>query len=683
MLQRPFHFLVLALLFFSILPAIYSAENPGPESQKSISEAVSSYYQGDFEQALERLLYYTEQIPNDNKARLNLIQLLREAGRFDDALAEIGQLLESNPGTPEYQLSFLRTAYLAGRMDLVISEVTPAEVQPEKLFWLGLALSARGEDGAAVKVMEKSLALQPFNPSAHYMLGRIHFQNNRYEKAQDCFLRTLTQEPNFSMANLPLALSYIALEKYQKAYNLLLSAAAISPWNKDLSGILQKLTRDHPELVQQKQERIEKNRQIAIPPQAKPIMEHRQKIPEIRIGLAEKVKQLYLKTGAAFTLTNPEGIKSFTGNSGAVLKIDMENEAIAVYSAAGALLFSSNRKIILSYPNPGATTILFDVEYGGGSFWAGRADRIYRGTMELLPRKEGITVINRVNVEEYLYSVVASEMSPSWPAAALEVQAIAARTYTFANLGQYESRGFDLWATVVSQVYNGVSAETNSTRTAVDATRGKILTYNGKPIAAFFTANSGGYTKNSQDVWNFSLPYLQAVPDPLSHLNSSFPSPEELALWLNNRSETYSSNPKYSARSAYRWTLWVPRLEIENRLNLGDKLGNIVAVTTVGRGAGGVVKQVLIKGTSGEHLVKSDAIRSKLGGLRSNLFIVEPKLGADGRPEYFVFTGAGWGHGVGMCQSGAAGMAAAGYSYESILQHFYPGTKLENKYEIR
>jgi SpoIID/LytB domain protein len=667
------------LLIFSAL-SVYGAAVFDPEPQNPLSEAVSLYYQGNLQVALQILAQYLKQNPADCVAHLNLIRLLCENGQLNDALTEIQHLLELNPNNPNYRLILLRTAYLAGKTELVIQTAATIEPGAERQQWLGLALADQGRDQEAVQALESSLANQPFNPTIYYMLGLIYLKNSNFEKAQDYFLRALAQEPNFTIVNLPLAQTYLALEKYQKAYRLLLNGKAILPWDRFISAALQKLTAAHPELIKQKQEMTEKNRQIAIPPQMNPILKDRDTIPEIRIGLVEKIKQLDLKTGDIFTITSRDGSKYYTGTGGAILEIQINNGRIIVCSKNGTILFSTDRGITLSYKNAGATTILFDVEYGAGSFWAGRQDRIYRGFIELLPGKEGITVINRLNVEEYLYSVVASEMSPSWPASALEAQAIAARTYTFANIGQYESQGFDLWGTVISQAYDGVSAETPSTRAAVDATRGEILTYNGKPIAAFFTGNSGGYTENSRDIWNFSLPYLQAVPDPmLSPRNLPLP-PEDLAGWLGDRPETYSSQPKYSSRSSYRWTLWIPRIELESRLNLGDKLGHIISIITTGRGKTGVVKQVLIKGTSGEYLVKSDSIRSKLGGLRSNLFVVEPKLGADGLVEYFIFTGAGWGHGVGMCQSGAAGMAAAGFSNEKILLHYYPGTILEKKY---
>ena len=224
----------------------------------------------------------------------------------------------------------------------------------------------------------------------------------------------------------------------------------------------------------------------------------------------------------------------------------------------------------------------------------------------------------------------------------------------------------------------GLSGST--TNAAVDATRGQILTYNGIPISAFYTGNDGGYSASSLDIWGDDVPYLQAVPDKLLPVQTEPRGPEELAEWLTSRPLTYSCNPKYSAPSHYRWTAWISRAEIERRLRLGSKLGRINSMMITGRTMAGVVTKVTINGANGEYTLTGDAIRYKLGGLRSNMFIMEPKLGPDGLPEYFIFNGGGWGHGVGLDQSGAAGMAADGYKCIEILNHYYAGTELDQLY---
>jgi len=213
----------------------------------------------------------------------------------------------------------------------------------------------------------------------------------------------------------------------------------------------------------------------------------------------------------------------------------------------------------------------------------------------------------------------------------------------------------------------------------VDATRGLVLWEEGKPLSAFYSANSGGHTETTQIAWGFPSA-LPAAADPLLSGHAASLPPEELALWLADRPASYSSHPDYSSRSAYRWKLWVSREEIEQRLEQGASLGSVLAIVPAGRGVSGRVWEVRIRGTAGEYTLRWDAIRWRLGGLRSNLFSVEPKLGSDGLPQYFIFTGAGWGHGVGLCQSGAAGMAAAGFSAQQILRHYYGGAQLRKMY---
>jgi SpoIID/LytB domain protein len=206
-----------------------------------------------------------------------------------------------------------------------------------------------------------------------------------------------------------------------------------------------------------------------------------------------------------------------------------------------------------------------------------------------------------------------------------------------------------------------------------------VLLEGQRPLAAFYSANCGGHTETTDTTWGFASS-LPAAADPLLGPWPSPLPPAELARWLADRPMSFSSFPAYSARSAYRWQLWVPREEIERRLDLGDALGAIVAVVPGARGASGRVREVRVVGTAGEHTVRGDALRWRLGGLRSNLFVVQPKLGPDGLPQHFVFTGGGWGHGVGLCQSGAAGMAAAGFSAQQILRHYYGGAPVERFY---
>lgn len=667
-------FLLIFLFFYLIaIPASLS----GPDNFQG---AVLQYYQKGFIPSLKAFREIAGHTPDNTGARLNLIELLQESGGYDEAINQIRELAGEDPSGTKWRTELIRTAYLAGRWTETVRWSEVDGLSAEELYWRGLALGELGKETEAIQSLTDSLAQESFNPMAYFQLGRFYQKAAAYEKAVTFYRKAAAQEPNLTTIYLPLAQTYLALKKYQPAYSLLLNAKTFFPWDQTIITTIQKLLAGHPELLQQQQAEAQKRRQTLVPPQVLPVTGDREKIPEIRIGLAEKVEKFYLKTGDRFRLSDQAGTVSYQADYPAVLMIKQNRSRIEIRDEPGDLLFTVEGSVSLSYDNPAATTVLFDVEYGRGTFWEGREDRIYRGFFQFLPQKNGVTIINLLNVEEYLYGVVPAEMEAGWPAGALEAQAVAARTYAFANLKSFESRGFDLLATVTSQVYKGVRAEKPATTAAVDTTRGRILRYQGKPIAAFYTANNGGYSSNIQDVWGISLPYLQAVPDQALSIRTGPLTPAELTEWLTTRPATYSSNPQYSGRSPYRWVLWVSRTDLENRLNLGEKLGSIVNVMVTERSLNGVVTKVLIKGRNGEYGIARDAIRAKLGGLRSNMFIVRPKMGGNGQPDYFIFYGGGWGHGVGMCQSGAAGMAADGYQCSEILSHYYPGTELASLY---
>lgn len=641
--------------------------------------AISQYYQGDIETSLQIWRKLSKDYPDDTAVKVNLIRLLREDGNYKEALRELQELVRREPADSRFRSALLQATYMAGYWPETVRLSAGGGLGADELHWRGLALAELGRNAEAEQTLAASLAKEPFNPMAHYRLGLLRQKAGELEQAAVHFKKAAAQEPNLTTVYYPLAQIYLGLRKYPTAYNYLLNAKTFRPWDREIAARLQDFLAEHPEVLQRRQIEAQQKRRVITPPKVITVAADRDKIPAIRIGLAEKIDQFYLKTGDRCRLTAQSG-DSYQAGGQTILNVKRNGKSIEFRNEQGDVLFAAEGGAVMTYGNPAATTVLFDVEYGGGTFWAGREDRIYRGHFQFLSRDDGITIVNRLNMEEYLYSVLPAEMESSWPAEALAAQAVAARTYAFANLKAFESRGFDLLSTVASQVYTGIRGERQATNAAVDATRGMILRHNGEPISAFYCGNNGGYSNDSQDIWGFSLPYLKAVPDkPLAHAGPF--TPAELADWLTGRPQTYSNHPKYSGRSAYRWILWVSRSEIESRLNQGDKLGRIVKVTVTGRSYNGLATKVTIKGTAGEYAVTGEAIRSRLGGLRSNMFLIEPRMGSDGKPADFIFYGGGWGHGVGMCQSGAAGMAADGLKYAEILEHYYPGTELAKLYE--
>lgn len=274
--------------------------------------------------------------------------------------------------------------------------------------------------------------------------------------------------------------------------------------------------------------------------------------------------------------------------------------------------------------------------------------KAYRGEVEVRPGNGSLTVVNELPLEEYLYGVVPGEVIPSWHAESLKAQAVAARTYAVSHLGQFAALGYDLKATVVSQVYGGVNLERPSTNRAVDDTSGQVLTYQGAPIEAFYSDSSGGYTEAAGEVWGKSIPYLQAVPD------------------------FDQGSPRYN------WTFSASGGALPQALaKLGAAIGDLQEIVPLDRSYSGRVKRARLVGSLGQIEVPGEKLRFAFG-LRSTFFNVARQ--ADGS---FQFAGRGWGHGVGMTQWGAKSMADMGYTYDQILAHYYRETTLTSWETVR
>ena len=313
-------------------------------------------------------------------------------------------------------------------------------------------------------ILRQSIDQQNFIPIAYYFLCQVSFKTGRYHQAETYFKKAITQDHNLTICFYPLVQTYLVKEKYQSAYDLLLKAEGALPWNQTVAATLKEFNASRPEFEAKRRAASAERRKISTPPTVGAIAAARDAIPEVRIGLMEKIQQAHLKTGGEFRIAERNGTKAVTGKANTVLLVRQKGAATEVCAENGQILIRSSKPLLLSYREPEATTIIFDAQHGQGYFFAGRQDRTYRGNLELLGFGQGLTIVNRVNVEEYLYSVVPSEVPSSWPKAVLEAQAVAARTYTFANLGRFEKARFDLLPTVASKFIMGFSQRQNQSR---------------------------------------------------------------------------------------------------------------------------------------------------------------------------------------------------------------------------
>jgi stage II sporulation protein D len=267
----------------------------------------------------------------------------------------------------------------------------------------------------------------------------------------------------------------------------------------------------------------------------------------------------------------------------------------------------------------------------------------YRGCLLIYPNftKNNFSIINVADLEDYLKSVVPSEMPSSWPKESLKAQSIAARSYALANLGKHNSEGYDVKPTTEDQVYSGIASEAQTTNIAIDETKGIVAKHNGKVITAYFHSTSGGITELAENVWNSAVPFLKSVLD------------------------IDTSSPYINWKRAYN------AAELEERLKKSNKnIGYLVNLLPIAFAPSGRTSYLLVSGSQSTLLLTGEELRHILN-LPSTLFKLE--CTQDG----YSFVGRGFGHGLGLSQWGAKALAEQGYNAEEILSYYYKDITVE------
>lgn len=626
--------------------------------------AVDTYYRGNLEGSIREFEQLLRQEPGNSRVAWELIRAYYETGEGLHAAALLENLHHLKPADPEVERELFITLCLAGSYPKALAMLPLSRETSETLFYEALARRDLGERGKAVELLRKSLGMENFQPIGWFILGEL-LGSGAPGEAETCFRTALRQDSDMRAALFPLGAALLAQKKYKEAYDYLSRAQRYFPRNDEIIRRLNEAIRFLPG-ARETDKPGERRRIAATPPKVAALGKLAAGMTLVRIGLAEGQSLVSLKTGGGYKLRGANGENFFDGMNSEQLWAEVRNGKMLIQDQQGRYLVISERPVMLEYQDPENTTIL--------SGFASE-DRSYRGSIEFRLERAGITVINILNIEEYLYGVIPAEMPASWPGEALKAQAIAARSYTLAYLGQYKEKGFDLYGTVLSAAYRGAGGEARASTAAVDATRGMYLKAGGQALKAYYSANHGGYSEGSLSVWGTNT-FNVAVADKLLSPRTSWLSFNELARWIREKPRSYSSVANLHSAPAYRWEKWVSVEELQSRNAEYGNVGEILQVISRGRGISGRINAVEIRGVQGSMRVIGDRIRSRLGGLRSNLFTIRSKMGKDGKPEYFIFQGAGWGHGVGLDQSGAAGMAKAGFTAAQILQHYYPLAEL-------
>jgi stage II sporulation protein D len=437
---------------------------------------------------------------------------------------------------------------------------------------------------------------------------------------------------------------------------------------------------------------------------------------------------------AAVSLTAREGAYSITDLSGgqeigelaAGQQLSVSPSGSGLRAAAGGNTLTGGARLLLTPRTEGAGLLAY-------------GSRVYRGSLLLENSGGGINVINALDVELYLLGVVPMEMGISTaPSEALKTQAVISRTYALKH--KNSAAAYDLTDGGNDQVYGGYSNERPYTTAAVEATAGQAIYYDGQLIEAFFSANAGGYTESAENVWNSALPYAKATPSPEDNTAQRWPQDSSGYPGSSYHWQVRYTIADLETRIA-RWNRDNPNIPI----NIGQlrqirgyayAYNPATGAITDQPNASGRITRLELVGSGGTQAVHRESVRTLLG-LRSSLFTITPEggviayngvggaapmsrsirdsvaLGAaaaqampinPGRDSFFVMTAAGlkemskdaagavtaytldgygYGHGVGLSQWGAIGMAEKGMTYGQIIEHYYNQGKNDGRLAVR
>ncbi len=398
--------------------------------------------------------------------------------------------------------------------------------------------------------------------------------------------------------------------------------------------------------------------------------------PTVRVRILDNTDSLKILFNDDWLLTSESTSNQFIPKDGEAV-FTIENDKIKIADSNGESYISDD-KFVLQSSNENAMLTIKNVPFGVGWWWEGKEDRIYVGELHFYKTKENkFEVVVHLPLEQYLKGVVPYEIGPDSPLEALKAQAVAARSEAIIALTSklYSGEHYDLTSDVECQVFSGNRRRTAKSDLAVDETKSLVLSENGKPINAYYASNCGGHSELIKNVWGDR-------PAPESYNISQFDWEEQSELDLsieeNVRKWIFSNPPSYCnpninrelperSQNNFRWKRELAFDEAAKMISKGKDLGNLIDIEILERGTSGRAYLANFIFEKETIEVKGELkIRQMFSPpLRSSCFIV------DKTETGVVLHGAGWGHGVGMCQSGAISMANSGKSFEEILKHYY------------
>jgi SpoIID/LytB domain protein len=554
---------------------------------------------------------------------------------------------------------------------------------------LGLAQAqlASSQPKAAVTLLTRAPAAGPTANLASLFLGRAYEALKDNANAAAAYRHAVVADSTFLEARQALGRLYLREKRFDDAFRQFSRVLAYDPRNAEMASLLAKVQ----PLVSEQGARLEPVRKPIGAVAASPVFP--KGVPALRIGIATTpLGRPRARLAAAFSATTDFALKDAkTGKAFARGKADefwvvrlkraKKGALLELTDASGKLRQTRAGPFLIAPEDRKKGLVAINLAAEPGAAAAG-ADRVLRGEVEFAAWKGTLRIVNRLDLENYTHGVIAAEMPIRSPLEALKAQAVVARThaiYIQKVTRRHHKDGYDLCDEQHCQVYAGARAESERSRAVVEATHGIIVTYKDRPAHVIYSSNCGGHTQDGEGLTGWGrVPYWLGVPDS-ADASAAPDSPWALRQWLGASPAAFCKPSNFVHPAHFRWARQVPWTLLSRRIDQRYRTGRLKSIRVLRRAASGNVNAILLEGAARKVKVDSEmAIRGLpgLGSLRSTLFVFTPEFGADGKPSAMVFRGGGWGHGVGLCQSGAMGRAEAGQNFPQIVLSYYPGTAL-------
>ncbi len=563
------------------------------------------------------------------------------------------------------------------------------------LLGAGRAKLALGKPREAVELMSQAAQGAPGQSLADYYLGMAYEKLGDENAAAEAYRRAVGADSYFYEGRGTLARSYLRQRRYNEAWKHLQKLVEADPGSRLARAMLKKV---RPLLT--------RSAAAAPAPGADPLPAtgpacatepENGNVPMLRVGISSTPmgrprprRSATVRGNGAWRALDPKTgrvlLTAAAGESWTLRLIPAKKTKktsrarLEFHSSEGkvATVPEDSVRIKPAEPATSALTLEDDPEH---------APRAFRGDLELalFGGRRTIRVVNIIGLEDYTHGVVSAEMPQRAPLEALKAQAVVARTHALfikTVTKRHRREGYDVCDEEHCQVYGGLHAETERTRSVVADTRGRVAVYDGKPAHVIYSSHCGGRTQSGVDIGWGDVPYWKSVSD--SPVYEAPPaSPLDLRRLLSDWPKGFDRPSSYVYPAHARWTRAIPAKDLEEKLNRRFKLGQLRGLRVLRRAVSGHVESLLIIGSKKNKKLNDEMdIRSLLGvgALRSTMFIVDTEYRKAGPralvPETFVFRGGGWGHAVGLCQSGAMGRAEAGQNYETIVKAYFSGVEI-------